>query len=174
MSASGRSEWRERHRSPGGCHARPSPPPASSWPQVAQPTWRAQPQRRPHHQRQRQGSPGPRFGCGLAECGACTVHLDGAAVRSCVTRVGDIGSRQVTTPWGPGNPEQPSSPAEDPHGSAGGPVQLPHQWWWAPLPSRSPTSSPPTRRSRDARAGNPCRCGGHCRIPRAIKTVIGA
>jgi nicotinate dehydrogenase subunit A len=40
---------------------------------------------------------GPRFGCGLAQCGACTVHLDGKPIRSCVTPVGSVAGRKVTT-----------------------------------------------------------------------------
>jgi isoquinoline 1-oxidoreductase alpha subunit len=40
---------------------------------------------------------GTKFGCGIAQCGACTVHLDGKAVRSCVTPIGSIGARAVTT-----------------------------------------------------------------------------
>jgi len=43
------------------------------------------------------GLKGPRFGCGLAQCGACTVHLEGEAVRSCVCPVGSVGSAEVTT-----------------------------------------------------------------------------
>jgi hypothetical protein len=44
---------------------------------------------------------GPRFGCGLAQCGACTVHIDGRAVRSCRFEVGAVGSGAVTTLEGP-------------------------------------------------------------------------
>ena len=40
---------------------------------------------------------GPRFGCGLAQCGACTVHIDGKAMRSCVYPVGSVGKSKVTT-----------------------------------------------------------------------------
>jgi isoquinoline 1-oxidoreductase subunit alpha len=40
---------------------------------------------------------GTKFGCGMAQCGACTVHLDGQPVRSCVTAIGDIGAGKITT-----------------------------------------------------------------------------
>ncbi|MBK9037454.1 MAG: (2Fe-2S)-binding protein [Myxococcales bacterium] len=43
------------------------------------------------------GLPGTKFGCGAAQCGACTVHLDGAPVRACVTPVATVGDRKVTT-----------------------------------------------------------------------------
>jgi isoquinoline 1-oxidoreductase alpha subunit len=43
------------------------------------------------------GLTGTKFGCGIAQCGACTVHLDGRPVRSCILPVGSIGTRQVTT-----------------------------------------------------------------------------
>jgi nicotinate dehydrogenase subunit A len=49
----------------------------------------------------------PRFGCGLGQCGACTVHIDGQAVRSCVTPVSAVGNRKVTTLAGLGTPEKP-------------------------------------------------------------------
>jgi len=50
---------------------------------------------------------GPRFGCGLAQCGACTVQLDGKPIRSCVTPVSDAAGKQVTTLEGLGSSEKP-------------------------------------------------------------------
>ena len=49
----------------------------------------------------------PHFGCGLAQCGACTVHLDGQAIRSCVTPVSAVGNGKVVTLAGLGTPEKP-------------------------------------------------------------------
>jgi nicotinate dehydrogenase subunit A len=53
------------------------------------------------------GLRGPRFGCGLAQCGACTVMLGGRAIRSCVTAVNSVGQSEVTTLEGLGSTEKP-------------------------------------------------------------------
>jgi nicotinate dehydrogenase subunit A len=50
---------------------------------------------------------GPKFGCGIAQCGACTVLLDGTPIRSCVTPMSDVGAQQVTTIEGLGSPDNP-------------------------------------------------------------------
>jgi isoquinoline 1-oxidoreductase subunit alpha len=47
--------------------------------------------------REHAGLTGTKFGCGLAQCGACTVHLDGAPIRSCQTTLGDVGTAKITT-----------------------------------------------------------------------------
>src|SRR6201984_3178666 len=55
------------------------------------------------------GLHGPKFGCGLAQCGACTLLLDGKAARSCVTGVRRVGGKTVTTLEGLGTPEKPDA-----------------------------------------------------------------
>ena len=70
---------------------------------------------------------GPKFGCGLAQCGACTVIMDGAAIRSCVTPVAAAQNKAVTTLEGLGNTKKT---AQDPAGfrrRAGRPMRLLHQ-----------------------------------------------
>jgi nicotinate dehydrogenase subunit A len=57
--------------------------------------------------RDRLGLHGPRFGCGLAQCGACTVMLGNQPIRSCVTPVGGAGGEPITTVEGLGTPEKP-------------------------------------------------------------------
>ena len=56
---------------------------------------------------------GPKFGCGLAQCGACTVIMDGVAIRSCVTPVGTVQNKAITTLEGLGNDQED---AQDPAG----------------------------------------------------------
>jgi len=51
------------------------------------------------------GITGPKYGCGIAQCGACTVHINGYATRSCQLAIGDLGDRKVTTIEGLGSPQ---------------------------------------------------------------------
>ena len=53
------------------------------------------------------GLHGPRFGCGLGQCGACTVHVDGKAVRSCQTPIGNVAGKRILTLEGLGTPAKP-------------------------------------------------------------------
>ena len=53
------------------------------------------------------GLTGTKFACGVAQCGACTVHLDGQPIRSCVTAVSDADGRKIVTLAGLGSPEKP-------------------------------------------------------------------
>ena len=71
---------------------------------------------------------GPRFGCGLAQCGACTVHIDGKAVRSCVTPLSTVNAKQkVVTLEGPRHAAEAASGAARLHRGAGRAMRLLHQ-----------------------------------------------
>jgi len=68
-----------------------------------------------------------KFGCGLGQCGACTVLIDGAASRSCVMPIGALTQSEIITLEGLGTLEQPHPPAVCFHGGAGGAVRLLHR-----------------------------------------------
>ena len=121
------------------------------------------------------GLTGTKFGCGIAQCGACTVHLDGAAVRSCVLPVGQIGAREVTTIEAVGAT----------------PVGARVQKAWLELEVvqcgycqsgqimsacalLSTTRSPSDEDINAAMAGNICRCGTYVRIREAIKRAAAS
>jgi isoquinoline 1-oxidoreductase alpha subunit len=119
------------------------------------------------------GLTGTKYGCGMAQCGACTVHLDGEPVRSCVTPVSAVGERKVTTIEGlspdGAHPVQMAWIAE----------QVPQCGYCqsgqimaaAALLARTPR---PTDADIDkAMAGNICRCGTYQRIRRAIHSAAG-
>jgi nicotinate dehydrogenase subunit A len=122
------------------------------------------------------GLHGPRFGCGLGQCGACTVHVDGKAMRSCVMPVADMAGKKIVTLEGLG----------------GGPGQL-HPLQRAFIDEQAvqcgycingmimqaaallQTSKKPTEQDiKAALAENLCRCGTHLRIVRAIKRASDA
>ena len=112
---------------------------------------------------------GAKFGCGLAQCGACTVIVDGAAIRSCITPVGDVSGREVTTIEGLGTVDHPhplqkafiTLQAAQCGYCINGMVMSAKA-----LLDQSPHAS--NAEIREALAGNLCRCGTHTRILRAI------
>jgi len=119
------------------------------------------------------GLTGTKFGCGIAQCGACTVHLDGRAIRSCVTPLSLVQGRTVTTIEG-----------LDPHGAH--PLQT--AWIDAQVPqcgycqsgqimqAASLLKSIPHPTDAEIEAGmngNLCRCMAYIRIKKAIKLAAG-
>ena len=116
----------------------------------------------------------PQFGCGLAQCGACTVHLDGEPVRSCVTAVSAAAGHQVTTMSALGN-EQSPHPLQAAWVAEGVPQcgYCTNGWIMtaAALLKRNP--KPSDAQIREALAGVKCRCGTHMAIMRAVKRASG-
>jgi nicotinate dehydrogenase subunit A len=114
---------------------------------------------------------GPRFGCGLAQCGACTVIVDGKAVRSCVTPTSSIGKDQkVTTLEGLGTPEKPHPLQKafiDEQAVQCGYCINGMIMQAAVLLDRN--KKPNDAEIKSALAQNLCRCGTHARIVSAIK-----
>jgi aerobic-type carbon monoxide dehydrogenase small subunit (CoxS/CutS family) len=114
------------------------------------------------------GLTGTKYGCGVGECGACTVHLDGEAVRSCMVPVGEVGRRTVTTIEGLSpNGDHPLQRAWiEERVSQCGYCQSGQIMTAAALLAENPK---PTDVDIDAAlAGNLCRCGTYQRIRRAI------
>ncbi len=113
---------------------------------------------------------GPKFGCGLAECGACTVLMDGHAIRSCVTPVAAVGSARVVTLEGLGTVEHPH-PLQQAF-IAEQAVQCGYCINGMIMQAAAFLEQNP-RPSRDdikrALNGNLCRCGTHMRIVRAVQ-----
>jgi isoquinoline 1-oxidoreductase alpha subunit len=112
---------------------------------------------------------GPKYGCGIAQCGACTVHIDGQAVRSCQAPIGELDGAEVTTIEGLGQPASlhavqqawiEGQVAQCGYCQAGQIMQA------ASLLDRNPA---PTDTDIDAAmSGNLCRCGTYPRIRAAI------
>lgn len=113
---------------------------------------------------------GPRFGCGLGQCGACTVHIDGEAVRSCVTPLSSLGKGKVTTLDGlaVGGVPHPVQTAfiEEQAVQCGYCINGMIMQSAAFL---SKTKSPTEDQIKQELANNLCRCGTHARIVRAVK-----
>ena len=113
---------------------------------------------------------GPLFGCGLAQCGACTVILDGNAVRSCSTPVSSARGREVTTLEGLGTTDRPhqlqKAFIEEQASQCGYCINGMIVTAKAFL-DKNP--KPTDGEIKQALAGNLCRCGTHLRIIRAVK-----
>ena len=116
------------------------------------------------------GLTGPKFGCGLAQCGACVVHIDGAAVRSCMTTVASAARGPITTIEGLGSPEKPHPVQQafiDEQAAQCGYCINGMIIATAALVARN--KQPTRAQIRSALNGNLCRCGTHMRIMRAVE-----
>jgi isoquinoline 1-oxidoreductase subunit alpha len=116
------------------------------------------------------GMTGTKFGCGIAQCGACTVHIDGRAVRSCLLPVGAIGDRAVTTIEGIGATQAGAKVQKawlDLEVIQCGYCQSGQIMSAAALLAATP--HPDDSDIDAAMAGNICRCGTYVRIREAIK-----
>ena len=120
------------------------------------------------------GMTGTKYSCGVAACGACTVHVDGRAVRSCVTPLGSVEGRRIATIEGLGTPEAPH-----PLQTAWAAHQVPQCGYCqsgmlmaaAALLESNPQ---PTDAEIDAAITNLCRCGTYPRVREAIKAAGAA
>ncbi len=117
---------------------------------------------------------GPKFGCGLAQCGACTVMLQGQAARSCVTPMSAVKQREIVTLEGLGTPEKPHpiQQAFIDEGAAQCGFCLSGVMLTAKaLLDENPKAS--DEQIRDAMSNVLCRCFAHARMWRAIKRYQG-
>jgi len=121
------------------------------------------------------GLNGPKFGCGLGQCGACTVLIEGEAARSCSIAVSDVAGKSVTTLEGLGTPATPhpvqaafiTEQAAQCGYCTNGMIMAAKA-----LLDRNP--NPGLDQVKDGLAGNLCRCGTHTRILRAVMRAAKA
>lgn len=115
------------------------------------------------------GMNNPQFGCGLAQCGACTVHLDGQAIRSCITPISDA-QGQITTLSGLGTPDKPhplqAAYVEEEVTQCG---YCLNGWIMTSAALLKENPKPTEADIKDALTGIKCRCGTHMAIMRAVK-----
>ena len=117
---------------------------------------------------------GPKFGCGLAQCGACTVIMDGNAIRSCVTPVSTAQNKSVTTLEGLGTTKKMHKIQQafvDEQAVQCGYCINGMIMTTKALLDKNP--KPTDTQIKEALAGNLCRCGTHIRILRAVKRASG-
>jgi len=116
------------------------------------------------------GMSNPHFGCGLAQCGACTVHVNGKATRSCVTPISTVKDAKITTLAGLGTPERPH-----PLQAAYVEEQVPqcgyciNGWIMTAAALLKDNPHPTDDQIRKGLSGLKCRCGTHMAIIRAVK-----
>jgi nicotinate dehydrogenase subunit A len=121
------------------------------------------------------GLTGTHFGCGLAQCGACTVLVGGRAVRSCIAPASSVVGREVVTIEGLGSPERP-----DPVQAAFIAEQAAQCGYCTAgmvMSARAllaQTPRPTEQQVREGLAGNLCRCGSHARVIRAVLRAAAA
>ena len=114
--------------------------------------------------------PNPHFGCGLSQCGACTVHLNGKAIRSCSTPVAQAAGQEIKTLNGLGTPDNPH-----PVQKAYLEEQVPqcgyciNGWIMTAAAFLDTKKNPSDAEIKEALAGLKCRCGTHTAIMRAVK-----
>jgi len=116
------------------------------------------------------GMTGTKYGCGISECGACTVHLDGAAVQSCVTSLADVGDSKVVTIEGLSqHGDHPVQKAWMEHNVPQcGYCQVGQMMMAAALLKKN---NNPSDKDIEAQMWNICRCGTYPRIRAAIKAA---
>jgi nicotinate dehydrogenase subunit A len=117
---------------------------------------------------------GPKFGCGLAQCGACTVIMDSNAIRSCVTPMSTVQNKSVTTLEGLGSTKKLHKIQQafiDEQAAQCGYCINGMIMSTKALLDKNP--KPTDSQIREALAGNLCRCGTHIRILRAVKRASG-
>ncbi len=117
------------------------------------------------------GLKGPRFGCGTGQCGSCMVHIDGAAVQSCMAPVGTLNAKQkIVTLEGLGTPEKPHPVQKafiDEQAAQCGYCINGMIMQSAAFLAKN--KKPSDAEIKNALANNLCRCGTHARIVRAVK-----
>jgi nicotinate dehydrogenase subunit A len=117
---------------------------------------------------------GAKFGCGLAQCGACTVIMDGNAIRSCVTPMSAVQNKSITTLEGLGSTKKmhkiQQAFVDEQAAQCGYCINGMIMSTKALLDK---TPKPTDSQIREALAGNLCRCGTHIRILRAVKRASG-